>query len=542
VATRSMSIFLLKKGSSVDAAIEEKHGYKEVTPGSVTPTGTRMFVRGGQGKPPWWKEYFGIAEDLWQQSNSAVAFVPVNDRTFALAFGSGHYLIRPESFDHEFGTRVALNAVDPQKLKSTDTLDPNSSQRRRTQLPFDADLALLSFTGDSSVLKSITGKAKEQYAELAKSVTGSSGLRLTTPVEASDIAHLLDELLELASSEDYLQYFPDVAKIRPVTDPIIIAELDAQLVSAIFNQDASIILTVPDILDYSDESYASFSGVGTCETYEDVYIKHYREYLEQHNENDATLTVEKLQRHRLLLLDGNGDLMKRWSIYKSLVFEVSLEKGFSYHLSDGTWYKVAETLVGQLRDYLDPHWVPMSLPEHKDGTEGSYNELVGELPGFVGLDKTNIAPDGQYQVEPCDLARLSGEQVELIHVKVGTSSDTLSHLFNQGVNSVQLIRTEASSLDKIIELIEAKTDTADSTSLVAALKDGRYKVAYAIITHKQTPEKKSDNLPLFSRISLRRQILALRSMGIDVTYQFVRDLTDKAGVKKERKKRAKELD
>ena len=102
-----------------------------------------MFVRLGKSKPPWWKEYFGVNEDLWQQSSSAAAFVPVDDRIFALAFGTGHYLIKPEAFDHDFGTRVVLNAVDPKKLKSTDTLDPNSSQRRRTQLPFDADIALL---------------------------------------------------------------------------------------------------------------------------------------------------------------------------------------------------------------------------------------------------------------------------------------------------------------------------------------------------------------------------------------------------------------
>lgn len=120
VATRSISIYLLKQERSVDDTLEEDHDYKEVTPGSSSPTGTRLFVRGGKSKPPWWKEYFGIAEELWQQSSSGVAFVPIEERTFALAFGTGHYLLKPEAFDHDFGTRVALNAVDSKKLKSTD--------------------------------------------------------------------------------------------------------------------------------------------------------------------------------------------------------------------------------------------------------------------------------------------------------------------------------------------------------------------------------------------------------------------------------------
>ena len=165
----------------------------------------------------------------------------------------------------------------------------------------------LSFTGDSSVLKSITGKAKEKYAEVAKSITGSSGLRLTTPVEGSELNLLLSKVLQLASSKDYLKTFPDVGKIRPVSDPVIIEQLDATLVSAIFDQQAPILLTVPDILDYSDESYVTFSGVGTCEMFEDVYIKHYREYLEEHDETETTLTAEMLRRHRLRLLDGNGE-------------------------------------------------------------------------------------------------------------------------------------------------------------------------------------------------------------------------------------------
>ena len=408
MVTKSISIFLLKEHYSVDSALEDGHEYKEVTPGHALPSGTRMFIRRGKGKAPWWKDFFGITEDLRQQSNSAAAFVPIDDRTFALTFGSGQALIRSEALDHDFGNRVALNAVDPRKLKSTDTLDPDSSQRRRTQLPFDADLGLLSFTGDSSVLKSITGRAKEEFADVARSVTGSSGLRVTTPVAASDLAELLGKVLDLASADDYVTTFPDVAKIRPVTDPVIVRDLDQRLVAAVFDIDAPISLTVPDILDYSDESYVSFSGVGACEVFEDVYIKHYREYLEEHDESEETLSIEKLQRHRLLLLDGHHDITKRWSIYKSLVSEVALEEGFAYHLSDGTWYRVADTLISQLREYLDPYWRPADLPEHQDGVEGRYNEIVGGLSGFVCLDKTSIAPDGQHQVEPCDLVRAFG--------------------------------------------------------------------------------------------------------------------------------------
>ena len=119
---------------------------------------------------------------------------------------------------------------------------------------------------------------------------------------------------------------------------------------------------------------------------------------------------------------------------------------------------------------------------------------------------------------------------------MGTSSDTLSHLFNQGVNSVQLLRSESTSVDKAIALIEERADESDRVTLVAALNEGRYRVTYVMLTHKRTADKKSDNLPLFSRISLRSQIRILRTMRVEVNYQFVLDRTDKAGVRKARKR------
>ena len=141
--TRLMSIYLLKAEMTVDDALENDHGYREVDFSADVPNGTRIFIQVGKERQPWWRGYFGVSDDLKQQLNSGVSFVPCGTRIFALTFGSGQHVVRNEALDHEFGTRVVLNAVDPLKLKSTDTLDPQSSQRRRTQLPFDGDLALL---------------------------------------------------------------------------------------------------------------------------------------------------------------------------------------------------------------------------------------------------------------------------------------------------------------------------------------------------------------------------------------------------------------
>ncbi|RMB57465.1 DUF6119 family protein [Tessaracoccus antarcticus] len=540
MATRSISVYLLKNGMPIDSAVEESHTYQEVAAANSAPSGTRAFVFQGAAKQPWWRDYFELDSDLAVQSSSAVIFIPIQERIVALAFGYGHHLIRDEAFDHEFGTKVVLNAVDPAKLKSTDTLDPESSQRRRTQIPFDGDLSLLSYSGDSSVLKSITGKAKAEYQDLVRSVTGATSLRLSTPADFAGLTEVLSKVITLGGSDAYLATFPEVAQIRPVTDPDTLTQLDQQVIPALFDTSAKITLTVPDVLDYSDESYVSFSGAGPCEVFEDVYIKHYREYLTSHGLSSTRMSSEDLRRHALILLDGNEQPRRKWSIYKSLVFEASLEKdGYSYHLSDGTWYRVADALVDQLRDYLDPFWIATHLPPYDHSGEAAYNEDVGCLPGMVCLDQTNISMKGQTSLEPCDLLRISDDELpELLHVKVGTSSDTLSHLFNQGVNSMQMLRTEDEAVSRLNALLQDRTDEDASSRVTEAISKGRCSVSFVIVTHKRTTDLKSEGLPIFSRISLRRALRNLRAMGISATVQFVQDKTDRAGRRK--KRRAKE--
>jgi uncharacterized protein (TIGR04141 family) len=63
---------------------------------------------------------------------------------------------------------VTLNSLDPHKLKSTDTLDPGANKRRRTQLPTESELTLFDFGRDSAILRSLTGKVRDEHKELLR--------------------------------------------------------------------------------------------------------------------------------------------------------------------------------------------------------------------------------------------------------------------------------------------------------------------------------------------------------------------------------------
>lgn len=537
-----MSIYALKLGKTVEDSLRIDHGYTETVDHSSAIPGLRVFIKRGSQGPPWWKKYLDLDEELVQGTNSAAAFVSSGKRIFVLTFGAGHFLLRDDSYEHDFGTRVVLNAVDPRKLKSTETLDPDSSQRRRTQIPYDGDLALLSFSGDATVLKSLTGKARPKYNDIVRSVTGSSSLRVTTPARAKDLPKLLSRLRKLYKSDDFLRTFPDVAKIRPITDPALISTLDEKLSSAIFDLSAPIVLTVPDILDYRDESFIQFSGRGASPLFDDVYVKHYREYLEAHDVALETMSVEILKHDYMLLLDGSNTQRQRWSIYKSLVYEVSDGTDYSYHFSDGAWFKVAADLIVALRQDIDRYWIDANLPEHRWQSEAEYNREVSDELNAVCLDRTNVSPKGQTAIEPCDILRLMDNKFELVHVKIGTSSANLSHLFNQALNSAEVLRTVKQSRQKLHKIVEKKADIATADSVRAAVKNDQFQVAIAIVSHKRTPERKSDNLPIFSRISLRRALRSLSAMRVPVSVQLVPDATNRAGKPKPRKSRGPTFD
>jgi uncharacterized protein (TIGR04141 family) len=532
-----MSIYALKRGVSVEDALRDDHDYTETTRHSSPIEGLRIFIKRGKQDAPWWKDYLNLDEELTQGSNSAAAFVPSGKRIMVLTFGSGQFLLRDDVFEHDFGTRVVLNAVDPRKLKSTETLDPDSSQRRRTQIPYDGDLALLSFAGDASVLKSLTGKARSEHGDLVRSVTGASSLRVTTPARPQDLDILLARLRKLYKSKDFLKEFPDVNQIRPVTDPDVVASLDQKLASAVFDVTAPIVLTVPDILDYRDETFVQFSGRGISPVFDDVYIKHYREYLELRGTDQGTFSADDLKHDYLVLLDGSQAQRQRWSIYKSLVFEVSAGSSYTYHFSDGLWFKVATSLIVSLREDIDPFWVDADLPQHEWESEAKYNEEASKVLRAVCLDKSNVSPKGQTSVEPCDILRVDSKIPDLVHVKIGTSSANLSHLFNQAANSAELLLSVDQSRVKLKKLIEKKSDVETATRVFKDVEERNFSVTIAIVSHKRTPEKKSDNLPIFSRISLRRSLRILRAMRVPVSVQLVPDATNRSGRKKARKPR-----
>ncbi|RKE85282.1 DUF6119 family protein [Rhizobium sp. AG855] len=538
--SRSFSIYLLKVGYSAANALRDDHILDDTVGAQGLPEGATLFVLDSEPRPPWWRSYFGVEKNLTQVTKGALVFLPISGRCFALSFGHVAHSLIDTSYEYDFGLRVTLNSLDPQKLKSTDTLDPGATKRRRTQIPIESELTLFDFDRDSTILRSLTGKVRDKHKELFRHATGSSNLRISTDIDSKGLLGLCEQLLGLYQSDQYKTAFPEIQNIVPVSDPAQIEMLNRQLLEAFHARNPDLNITVPEIVNYNDNLFVTFSGAGRRLIYDDVYIGRYYEYLDEHEIYILVMKIEDLRRHALVLTDEDGNARHRYSLFKSLVFDTRLEgeKGETFHLSEGHWYRIDDDYIVRLAAYLDPLCVDSDLPPYEHSSEGEYNEAaaVGN-PEIVCLDRKNISPDGQRAVEPCDLLAIRDGEAAFYHVKVSTLSTQLSHLFNQGVNAIELIRLESQAVDKLETLIREALPSANADTLIALIQDRSYRIIFGIVTRKD-PTAKSLNLPLFSRISLMRSMKSLRLMDVQANVIFIADHVAVAeGRKKKRKNR-----
>ncbi|RKS97945.1 DUF6119 family protein [Chryseobacterium defluvii] len=519
--SRGFSIYLLKPTFSAENALKEDHNLEQIDEDNTNlPDGSIMYISDKPGNAPWWKNYWGLDIDLYQAQKGAIVFLPVDDRWVVLTFGSTYHQLKDNSFEYDFGLRTTLNALDPKKIKSTDILQPENAKRQRIQSPTASSLNFFDIRHDESIIKKLTGSVKAEYNDLFKNATGANSLRISSDLQPNQIIDLCRSLIEIYEKEDYLQTFPDIRNIEPVRDPDIIILLNEKLLDAFTEAPRELVLSIPEIVDYSDPFKVKYSGAGRSSLeYNDVFIAGYREYLQERNTQIDD--VDQFHRHYMSIMDENGNIIRQYNIYKSFLFDCELNEK-TYHLCEGEWYFIETDFINRLETSLNPYFIDNHSFLHPCNKvrEDAYNNSVSTAnANVICLDKKNIAPTGQTQVEPCDLISIIDNTLHLVHVKISTRSSSLSHLFNQGVNSVELLRLAEESQQKLKELVD------NNPEICTLIDSSKYSVTYGLITKKTDLFAKS--LPIFSRISLLRTVNALKIMGIPCSIFLIYDNIDR---------------
>ena len=539
--SKTFSIYLLKIDFTPDNALKNEHPLGSPIQATKLPPGSRMYLLDSIPHPPWWKDYWGVIEQIKQSLKGAIVFIPNNDRFFALTFGYTYHYLKEHAYEYDFGLRITLNSIDPNALKSTDILNPENSLRQRIQSPTGSDITFFNFDRDSSIIRHLAGKVKNEYKGLFSSITGASNLSINIKKTPNEIPDLLSQLLTLYNKDSYKQSFPDIHNIIPLHDPEVIDKLNKELMKAFYERHMKLVLSIPDITDPDNALNIYFSGAGQKQgiIYQDVYIDYYREYLA--NNSKTNITINDLNKHSMNICDDDGTPKRSYSIFKSLLFDCQ-QGNEHFHLCEGIWYQIDNSYLERLKNFLDPYFYDdNSLPKYRHESEEDYNaSITGNDVKYICLDRTNISPPGQSAVEPCDIYTVDEKSKTAIfyHVKLSTRSSTLSHLFNQGLNSIELLRLNDYARNKIKELIK-KSTSGKSKNQIEAIDNDNLRVVYVIITKKKNADK-SLNLPLFSRISLKRCLNTLKLMKIDAKICFIENLSEKKPSKpKERKRKNK---
>ena len=369
------------------------------------------------------------------------------------------------------------------------------------------------------------GKVKEEYKEIFNNITGTVSFKCTSSKSLNELEDLCGKLFDIYSNKDYEDNFPELTYIKPELDPDKIESLNKSLISAIQNKASNVSLSIPEILDPLIQLTFEYRGIDDIpKEYSDVLFDYYYDYVIESNLDVSQIELDDLYNHNIVCQDiENKKDIGCYSIYDCIVFDTTDSDNNTYHLCDGNWYKINQDYILQLKNELDPIFIDTHrvLGDYAHQSEGDYNSAMGANSDTICLDKKNISPKGQTNIEPCDLITLEDEKdtenkiINLIHIKIDTKSSSLSHLFNQGLNSVSLIRSNSESRDKLIKMIEAEI------GFLEAIKSNKYNVVYGIVTQKE-PSKKSDNLPLFSRISLSRVLEQFKLYGINCNVIFIK--------------------
>lgn len=508
--TVKLTIYLVKDKSAKHSSIIELGGAEEPVSLELAGGNCSLYIKKQKDNPPQWASLLtstgqvSNAQIGFSKSTGAALVINLPEATFLVTLGQGFHLMNDESIERDFGLRVALNSIAPEDIhsldKATNERTPLSS---RTQSGLGVDLYEMLVDPDKDLLYAITGKSTE--GTFGSSVTGRDSFQINVKSSLSDLPNILRKALVYYGTP-LPNDFKWVDNVRKIKDPSLITDLNDELVSHInFKNFSKIALIEPEIVDFSQVDGYSFAGNQKAARYQFLSIDKYYDFL---TTKKTTIDIEDIRGSSIYVRNALHETQMTWSGFRCLAAEITVN-GKTYILRNAIWYKVDDNFVKTID--LEVAQIPLysgTLPQFNHSDEGDYNESVSKTHGFDLMDKKLIPlGTGSSRVEFCDLIK---DEFTLIHVKKYSGSSTLSHLFSQGLVSAEAFKKSEQfrvDLNKKLPPFISLQDTSvtpDST---------KYEIVYAIYTDKILP----DELPFFSKITLKNAYQSLRAMNYNVS-------------------------
>lgn len=536
---RPLNVFLLKKTVRTfkEALDEDAHYLQIKLKGGFNFTGV-MYKAEKKGAPPTWLDFLQAGtnaslDDLHNQHQSILLLIKPNsiDRIFAYTFGYAKSLLNPGCYETNFGLRVTLNVVDPDKLRSVDAATLQETPiNTRVQASKLSALEIFDINQESDLLQTITGTPKDKLADgtelkIGSIASGASSLLIRPNVLFEELGDLSEELLNYYNLKEYrTNGFEWVDHLQQITDKSLLMDLDKALLVQIVSKDVDkISLAPPEIMEWNDSHTIKYSGTRSKKIFSDFLIEDFYSIMGK----SSDFTLDKLKNSYVNIIDSVSDqIVKKFPVYRCLNFETKI-KTKQYILHSGNWYNVDVKYAKKVSDFIS------KLPEasidlrpfnaKKDKTEGKYTASVCKSSlDFALMDTKTVLPTGaRSRIEVCDIFSSSRQ---FVHIKPYKASATLSHLFAQGVVSGQLFQQDEGFRILVKSTVEKSRKTLGKLidSSLGIINVSAYEIVYAII--KKNPGGTDPwqlSLPFFSQIMLMQSVNTLSSQMYKVSVKLI---------------------
>jgi uncharacterized protein (TIGR04141 family) len=521
-----VTLYLLRERAKLAKETLRKHHLydeRQLRPPETSDVEWRCYVRTGIDRDASWFEHVspilaaGAAEPVKTKTAGAVLLVRAHGRLFAVTFGVGFHAVDPALTESDFGLRVTANCIDEDRLTLADARGLGKGKRNATsRLSLPGRVFALGLLTDEEWIRKFGGEVR--VTGFAKNASGADALQLN--IEDFSLFNLpvkLRQALDLYQATTYQEYFPFLDYFRRVTDKEAVKELDTLLTAAMQDRDLEVGFASPDEFNLHADTY-QLSRYGKAVQLAELRTEDVYNAIDELNGWRNPLQAVKIE-----AFDLAGESVRDREPLRPYVIG-SVQRSVKGHHQDyavtaGAWFRIDQAYVDlvdrYIRDYVTdittdlrlPEWDDDYLNQHVDGkyAEDRYNRWVSGERGYALLDLDFYRKPVGAQIEICDLLT---KDKQLICVKRMDGSDKMSHLFQQGSVSAQLIMTNEDYRAKLMDKLHELDPNAEFGSPTD------WTVVYAIATSKPGPLK--EIMYFFSRAALRIHALSIRQSGIKV--------------------------
>ena len=452
-------------------------------------------------------------------------------RYFSACFGIGHTLLDKSTIEHNFGLRTTLNSISRLRRCASQLLGARS-RRKSIHAAEYARPNELDFDFDEEIMELASGRCREN--DLGTTILGTDSLKLSSPIAFEEVPRKLAKIYARYNETAYrVNGFEFIDQIQSVRDSDLIDDLFSELLAR-FNDASDHSLNVLAPLDASGEDVHAYrlSGAGKSIVVPEVTLEALRDYAGKLDDDGLRCDV-KIQG----ISSSDESVTVKSPLYTYITGEVTFE-GEVYALANRKWYRLEKDYLDRIKNQLQKRMSvyrgPALLPWQKAlvkgnmaHDEGEYNKSYEGNDDFLVLDKKKFSTKGYgsgNSVEVADLFHLPTRM--LLCVKKNTRSSTLSHLFAQASVSAEMFSEVELYRERFFEQCREKWPSGAKARAVKALEPKDLTFAYVI--GSETPPAKStladavQDLPVFSRINLRKHVRAICSRGFSATVTYIK--------------------